>query len=64
MFRPVFSWQTNTLFITGYTCVTNDFYAQIGPGFKTITDPTISSNDNVWGIPWVIGAKGQTPRIQ
>jgi hypothetical protein len=61
VFRPVFSWQTNTLFIVGYTCVTTDFYAQIGCGFKAITDPTITANDNVWGIPWVVGAKGQTP---
>jgi hypothetical protein len=61
VFRPVFSWQTNTLFIVGYTCVTTDFYAQIGCGFKAISDPTITANDNVWGIPWVVGAKGQTP---
>jgi hypothetical protein len=61
VFRPVFSWQTNTLFIVGYTCVTTDFYAQISGGFKALTDPTIASNDNVWGIPWVVGAKGQTP---
>ncbi len=61
VFRPVFSWQADTLFIVGYTCVTTDFYAQISCGFKAITDPTITANDNVWGIPWVVGAKGQTP---
>jgi hypothetical protein len=61
VFRPVFSWQADTLFIVGYACVTTDFYAQIGCGFKAITDPTITANDNVWGIPWVVGAKGQTP---
>jgi hypothetical protein len=61
VFRPLFSWQTNTLFVVGYTCVTTDFYAQIGRGFKVLSDPTITSNDNVWGIPWVVGAKGQTP---
>ncbi len=61
VFRPVFSWQADTLFIVGYTCVTTDFYAQISSGFKALTDPTITANDNVWGIPWVVGAKGQTP---
>jgi hypothetical protein len=61
VFRPLFSWQTNTLFIVGYSCVMTDFYAQIGRGFKNLSDPTICSNDNVWGIPWVVGAKGQIP---
>jgi len=61
VFRPVFSWQANTLFIVGYTCVTTDFCAQIGRGFKVSIDPTITSNDNVWGIPWVVGAKGKIP---
>jgi hypothetical protein len=61
VFRPLFSWQSNTLFIVGYTCVTADFYAQTGRGFKALGDPTILSNDNVWGIPWVVGAKGQIP---
>ena len=61
VFRPVFSWQAGTLFIVGYTCVTTDFYAQISCGFKALTDPTITANDNVWGIPWIVGAKGQTP---
>ena len=61
VFRPLFSWRSGTLFIVGYACVTNDFYAQTGSGFKEITNPTITTNDNVWGIPWVIGAKGQIP---
>jgi len=61
VFRPLFSWQTNTLYVVGYSCVTTDFYAQIGQGFKALTDPTITSNDNVWGIPWVVGTKGQIP---
>ncbi|MGP8200889.1 MAG: hypothetical protein ACLQU4_15460 [Limisphaerales bacterium] len=26
-----------------------------------MTDPTITTNDNVWGVPWVVGAKGQIP---
>ena len=61
VFRPTFAWQSNTLFITGYTCVTNDFYAQTAQGFKSLTNLTITTNDNVWGIPWVVGAKGQVP---
>ncbi len=61
VFRPLFSWQNGDLFIAGYTCVTTDFDAQIGYGFKALNDPTISTNDNVWGIPWVIGTKDWIP---
>jgi hypothetical protein len=61
VFRPLFAWSGNTLFIVGYTNVTTDFYTQTGPGFKALTDPTISSNDNVWGIPWVVGMKNNPP---
>jgi hypothetical protein len=61
VFRPLCSWQSNNLFIVGYSCVTTDFETQIGQGFKNITDPTITTNDNVWGIPWVVGTKGQIP---
>jgi len=61
VFRPLFSWSSNALFIVGYTNVTTDFYEQTGRGFKTTTDPTISSNDNIWGIPWVVGMKNNPP---
>jgi hypothetical protein len=61
VFRPLFGWSSNTLFIVGYTAVTTDFYAQIAQGFKVISDPTIGSNDNVWGIPWVVGMKNNPP---
>ncbi len=61
VFRPLFGWSGNTLLIVGYTNVTTDFYTQIGQGFKMLTDPTICSNDNVWGIPWVVGAKNNPP---
>ena len=61
VFRPLFAWTSNTLFIVGYTNVTTDFYAQTGVGFKALADPTISSNDNVWGIPWVVGMKNNPP---
>ena len=56
VFRPLFGWSSNTLFIVGYTNVTTDFYAQTARGFKEKTDPSICANDNVWGIPWVVGA--------
>jgi hypothetical protein len=61
VFRPLFAWTSNTLFIVGYANVTTDFYAQTGLGFKALADPTISSNDNVWGIPWVVGMKNYPP---
>jgi hypothetical protein len=61
VFRPLFGWSSNALYIVGYTNVTTDFYAQIASGFKQIGDPTITTNDNVWGIPWVVGMKGNPP---
>jgi hypothetical protein len=61
VFRPLFAWSSNTLFIVGYTNVTTDFYAQTGLGFKAPADPTIGANDNVWGIPWVVGMKNNPP---
>jgi hypothetical protein len=61
VFRPLFGWESNTLYITGYAAVTNDFYSQTSSGFKELGDQSISTNDNVWGIPWVVGAKGSAP---
>ncbi len=61
IFRPLLSWRTNTLYIVGYDEVTTNFYAQIASGFKDLTDARITTNDNVWGIPWVVGTKGQVP---
>jgi len=61
VFRPLFAWTSNTLYIVGYTNVTTNFYEQTGLGFKALTDPTISSNDNVWGVPWVVGMKNNPP---
>jgi hypothetical protein len=61
VFRPLYSWEGPTLKIVGYAAVTNDFYPQISAGFKDLADLTITTNDNVWGIPWVVGAKNQVP---
>ncbi len=63
VFRPLFAWQGSNLFIVGYTNVTADFDAQFARGFKEISDPSITLNDNVWGIPWVVGAKDNLPQF-
>jgi hypothetical protein len=61
VFRPQFAWQNDILYIIGYAQVTNNFFFQTSRGFKHLTDPSIMLDDNVWGIPWVVGAKGQIP---
>ncbi len=61
VFRPLFGWNSNTLEIIGYTNVTTDFFPQTSIGFKTLGDSTIATNDNVWGIPWVVGMKNDPP---
>ena len=63
VFRPVFSAQSNGLWIAGYTNVTDDFDAQMARGFKQANDPTVGPDDNVWGVPWVVGAKGNPPNF-
>jgi hypothetical protein len=63
VFRPVFAAQSNGLWIAGYTNVTDDFDAQMARGFKQPNDPTIAPDDNVWGVPWVVGAKGNPPNF-
>jgi len=65
VFRPLF-FTTNyggtnqVLYIVGYAKVTTDAGGRIQnmflQGLKLPSDPTIKTNDNVWGIPWVIGA--------
>ena len=56
------------LYIVGYTQVTTDAADRVlnmllpegsknsAQGLKPPWDPSIGTNDNVWGIPWVIGA--------
>ncbi len=63
VFRPLFAWEGGELFIVGYTNVTTDFDAQLARGFKDVSDPTIGTNDNVWGVPWVVGAKNNAPQF-
>ena len=63
VFRPQFAWQSNGLWIVGYTNVVADFDAQLARGFKQINDPSIGLNDNVWGVPWVVGAKNNPPNF-
>jgi hypothetical protein len=70
VFRPLF-FTTNyggtnqSLYIIGYASVTGDAANRINSmlsppgipgGLKLPSDPTITTNDNVWGIPWVVGA--------
>ncbi len=67
VFRPQFSvvlsnnGVVGTVTITNYVAVTNDWAAQIAKGFRFITDPIITHDlnlgrdDNIWGVPWVIG---------
>ena len=70
VYRPLF-FTTNygmtnqVLYIVGYKQVFTDGAARISSmlsppgvpgGLKLPWDPTITTNDNVWGIPWVIGA--------
>jgi Tfp pilus assembly protein PilX len=70
VFRPVvYTTHTNNVYaayIGGYVSVTNDALARIqkmmptGPNqfplLKMPSDSTITADDNVWGIPWVVGA--------
>jgi hypothetical protein len=61
VFRPIFSPESNGLWIEGYAEVTNDFATQMAKPFHAIDDPQILPDDNVWGVPWVVGAKGNIP---
>jgi len=65
VFRPLFlatnyGGTNQALFIVGYTNVTTDAYTNILfmslHGLKLPSDTKIAYNDNVWGVPWVIGA--------
>ena len=65
VFRPELRWSNNVLMIVGYTQVvptTPVYNTLIGnPGLKDITDPTIGTNDYVWGAPWVVGVNKGLP---
>lgn len=63
VFRPLFSLADSNLFIVGFTNVTTDLDTQLARGFKDADDPSITANDNVWGIPWVVGAKDNIPQF-
>lgn len=65
VFRPQFAVVTNelcvTALITNWVEVSNDYPAMIARPFKAASDPTLSSDDNVWGIGVVIGVKPAVP---
>lgn len=70
VFRPLYASAINqakkvtNVWIMGYTEVTNDFVGTILPrGFKMLTSGVINSNDNVIGIPFVIGVKKGYPNF-
>jgi hypothetical protein len=75
VFRPLFATNSYTttngqigrvLRIIGYTNVPPDpFATQILRGYKLASDPNanITTNDNVWGIPWVVGAVKGLPEF-
>jgi hypothetical protein len=63
IFRPRFGSAGGDLFIIGYTNVTGDADTLWASGWKDITDPSIGVDDNVWGVPWVVGAKGYAPQF-
>jgi len=65
VFRPVFRKQGNDVYITGYV--------ESGAGTNFLTRPrdlsnpadvaALQPNDNVYGVPWVIGAKKGLPNF-
>jgi hypothetical protein len=70
VFRPIcrttnYGGTNQAAFIVGYASVTTDAAGRIQSllptpqnpfTLKLPSDPTITTNDNLWGIPWVIGA--------
>lgn len=63
--RPQFTVVSNnqsiTVIITNWVEVTNDYASIMARPFKTANDPTISNDDNVWGVGMVIGFKPAVP---
>lgn len=49
------------LYITGYAPVTNDAWNLFAGGIKDLKDPTITSNDMIWGVPFVVGSRSDLP---
>ncbi len=70
VFRPLFSQNADSsVFIVGYREVggtmdgTNAFNNAWVNGFKELVGTNILETDNVWGIPWVVGARKGLPNF-
>lgn len=64
-FRPQFSVTSDdqcfTATISNWVEVTTDYAAITARPFKSPNDPSLSTDDNVWGIGLVVGAKPAVP---
>lgn len=67
VFRPQFSLATNDqsvrATISNWVEVTNEYAAITARPFKAANDPTLSIDDNVWGIGLIVGAKPAVPNF-
>jgi hypothetical protein len=67
VFRPQFSCTTNdtatNLTITNWTAVTDDIQQILARPFWSPKDSNIQPDDNVWGIPFVVGHKANIPNF-
>jgi hypothetical protein len=70
VFRPLFSRENTDIFIIGFTEVTNDVDRALSQRWIDLNDPAsrnslvAGTNDvNVFGVPWVIGAKKGFPNF-
>jgi hypothetical protein len=67
VFRPIFANDGTNIFITGYeqvVSVTNSTDSQLGLPVDIASLPVgISTNFNVYGIPWIIGVKKGFPNF-
>lgn len=68
VFRPQFRWvMTKTVtnvYIVGYTQVTNDFQSNVlSRGFRNFEGKAGTTNDNIAGVPFVVGVKKGFPNL-
>jgi hypothetical protein len=67
VFRPRFGVDGTNVFIVGYTEVTNNAGTVLGRAFRDLDNPldlrVLTEDDNVYGAPWVIGAKRGLPNF-
>ena len=65
VFRPQFGVVSNdqcvTTLITNWVEVTDDYAEMMARPFKGASDPTLSTDDNVWGVGLIVGSKPAVP---